>query len=362
MATVSLRQVSKQFGAVEALRDVSLDIASGEFVTLLGPSGCGKSATLRIMAGLTAPDDGSVWIGDEDVTRVPTYRRRIGMVFQNLALFPHLTVGANVAFGLRMRHTASGRESDLVASALEMVRLAGLERRYPSQLSGGQQQRVALARAVVFSPDVILLDEPLAALDRNLREAMQQELRELTRRIGITVVFVTHDQEEALILSDRVAVMNQGVIKQIDTPAEVFDAPRTHYVADFMGVTNLFEARVRESSGGRLAFDAFGIAVAALTTTDLSAGDRAHIGIRPERIELTPGKPEPPATAVEGVVESALYHGTVSTYRVRLREAGDATLVVRQINREQEAVAGPLAPGTRIWASWTPEAVYVMAK
>jgi spermidine/putrescine ABC transporter ATP-binding subunit len=362
MATVSLRQVSKKFGAVEALRDVSLDIVSGEFVTLLGPSGCGKSTTLRIMAGLTAPDDGSVWIGDEDVTRVPTYRRRIGMVFQNLALFPHLTVGANVAFGLRMRHTATGRESDLVASALEMVRLAGLERRYPSQLSGGQQQRVALARAVVFSPDVILLDEPLAALDRNLREAMQQELRELTRRIGITAVFVTHDQEEALILSDRVVVMNQGVIEQIDTPAEVFDAPRTRYVADFMGVTNLFEARVRESSSGRLVFDAFGIAVAALTTTDLSAGDRAHIGIRPERIELTPGKPEPPTTAVEGVVESALYHGTVSTYQVRLREACDATLVVRQINREQEAVAGPLAPGTRIWASWTPEAVYVMAK
>ena len=362
MATVSLRQVSKKFGAVEALRDVSLDIVSGEFVTLLGPSGCGKSTTLRIMAGLTAPDDGSVWIGDEDVTRVPTYRRRIGMVFQNLALFPHLTVGANVAFGLRMRHTATGRESDLVASALEMVRLAGLERRYPSQLSGGQQQRVALARAVVFSPDVILLDEPLAALDRNLREAMQQELRELTRRIGITAVFVTHDQEEALILSDRVVVMNQGVIEQIDTPAEVFDAPRTRYVADFMGVTNLFEARVRESSSGRLVFDAFGIAVAALTTTDLSVGDRAHIGIRPERIELTPGKPEPPTTAVEGVVESALYHGTVSTYQVRLREACDATLVVRQINREQEAVTGPLAPGTRIWASWTPEAVYVMAK
>ena len=362
MAAVSLRRVSKRFGAVEALREVSLDIGSGEFVTLLGPSGCGKSTTLRIIAGLTIPDDGSVWIEGSEVTRVPTYRRRIGMVFQNLALFPHLTVAENVAFGLRMRHMATSREPEMVTSALEMVRLAGFEQRYPSQLSGGQQQRVALARAVVFNPDVILLDEPLAALDRNLREAMQQEIRDLTRRIGITAVFVTHDQEEALILSDRIAVMNQGVIEQLGTPTEIFDAPCTRYVADFMGATNLFEARVKGMNEGRLMLDAGGITVTASTTLDLSVGDRAHLAIRPERIELTLDKPAAPAFALEGVVESALYHGTISTYRVRLPDAGNATLVICQINRERKVASGSFEPGTQVWVSWAPESVYVMAK
>ena len=362
MAKVSLHQVSKRFGVVEALREVSLDIASGEFVTLLGPSGCGKSTTLRIIAGLTMPDDGSVWIDSNEVTRVPTYRRRIGMVFQNLALFPHLTVAENVAFGLRMRHAAISSEPEMVISALEMVRLTGFGNRYPSQLSGGQQQRVALARAVVFSPDVILLDEPLAALDRNLREAMQQEIRDLTRRIGITAVFVTHDQEEALILSDRIAVMNQGVIEQLGTPAEIFDSPCTRYVADFMGTTNLFEARVREVNGGRLMLDADGIAVTASTTINLSVGDRVHVAIRPERIDLTRDKPASPAFALESVVESALYHGTISTYRVRLQESGNANLVIRQINRERIVAADTLEPGTRVWVSWAPGSVNVMEK
>ena len=258
MATVALRNVSKRFGHVEALRTVSLDVASGEFVTLLGPSGCGKSTTLRIIAGLTTPDSGEVRIGDRDVTHLPTFRRRIGMVFQSLALFPHLTVGENIAFGLEMRKFEPGNETALVRRALETVRLSGYEERYPSQLSGGQQQRVALARAVVFNPDVVLLDEPLAALDRNLREAMQTELRELTRRIGITSIFVTHDQEEALILSDRIAVMNDGVIEQFGPPAEVFDAPKTRYVADFMGVVNFCEATVGEIAGGEAVLDAGG--------------------------------------------------------------------------------------------------------
>ena len=360
MATVALRNVSKRFGHVEALRTLSLDVASGEFVTLLGPSGCGKSTTLRIIAGLTAPDSGEVRIGDRDVTHLPTFRRRIGMVFQSLALFPHLTVGENIAFGLEMRKFEPGNETALVRRALETVRLSGYEERYPSQLSGGQQQRVALARAVVFNPDVVLLDEPLAALDRNLREAMQTELRELTRRIGITSIFVTHDQEEALILSDRIAVMNDGVIEQFGPPAEVFDAPKTRYVADFMGVVNFCEATVEEVAGGEAVLDARGFRVRARTVSGLSAGSRIHFAIRPERIILAESRPAAAVNAIECVVESHIFHGSISTYRVRLSGLEDVRLVARQVNLQREDYASPVAEGAKVWASFSPGAIYII--
>lgn len=360
MATVALRNVNKRFGHVEALRTVSLDVASGEFVTLLGPSGCGKSTTLRIIAGLTTPDSGEVRIGDRDVTHLPTFRRRIGMVFQSLALFPHLTVGENIAFGLEMRKFEPGNETALVRRALETVRLSGYEERYPSQLSGGQQQRVALARAVVFNPDVVLLDEPLAALDRNLREAMQTELRELTRRIGITSIFVTHDQEEALILSDRIAVMNDGVIEQFGPPAEVFDAPKTRYVADFMGVVNFCEATVGEVAGGEAVLDARGFRVRARAVSGLSAGSRIHFAIRPERIILAESRPAAAVNAIECVVESHIFHGSISTYRVRLSGPEDVRLVARQVNLQREDYASPLAEGARVWASFSPGAIYII--
>ena len=361
MASVTLRNVSKRFGDVPALREVSLDVASGEFVTLLGPSGCGKSTTLRIIAGLAAPDSGTVRIGDQDVTDLPTFRRRIGMVFQNLALFLHLTVGDNIAFGLKMRKFAPGNEPELVRRALETVRLSGFDDRYPSQLSGGQQQRVALARAVVFNPDVVLLDEPLAALDRNLREAMQTELRELTRRIGITSIFVTHDQEEALILSDRIAVMNNGGIEQFGRPSEVFDAPRTRYVADLMGATNFFEARVGGVAGGEVILEVQGLRVRAPATPGLGAGQSVHIAIRPERITLAENRPETAVNAVECVVESNIFHGSISTYWVRLVGRADGRLVVRKVNLQREDRATHFAAEARVWASFAPEAVYVIA-
>ena len=360
MATVSVERVTKRFDQTVALEGVSLEVASGEFLTLLGPSGCGKTTTLRIVAGLTTPESGTVRIRGEDVTRVPTFRRNIGMVFQGLALFPHMTVAENVAFGLRMRGVLRATQGEKVRGALELVRLGGFQARYPHQLSGGQQQRVALARALVFNPDVLLLDEPFGALDRKLREAMQVELRDLTRRIGITALFVTHDQEEALILSDRVAVMHQGRIEQLGRPTEIFERPRTRFVADFMGATNFFRVRVMAVEAGRVVLEGGGPRFAAVAEPGLATGQEGEGAIRPEKIGLEPGEPRDEANSVGGVVESAVYHGTVSTYAVRLSGDVGAVLVVREQNREGGEAGPRLAVGTRARASWSPEAVRLL--
>ncbi|MBM3347388.1 MAG: ABC transporter ATP-binding protein, partial [Betaproteobacteria bacterium] len=239
-----LKGVSKRFGSHQAVNDISIDLPSGCFLTLLGPSGCGKTTTLRILAGLETADSGQVLIDGEDVTGVPTFRRNIGMVFQALALFPHMTVGENVAFGLAVRGVAKPHATEKVKRALSLVHMQDFTLRRPHQLSGGQQQRVALARTLVYEPRILLLDEPFAALDRKLREAMQVELRDLTRAIGITTIFVTHDQEEALVMSDLVVVMNSGAIEQCGTPLEVYERPNTRFVADFMGFGNILEGAV----------------------------------------------------------------------------------------------------------------------
>jgi ABC-type Fe3+/spermidine/putrescine transport system ATPase subunit len=326
MASVVLKGVSKRYASALALDDVSLAVASGEFVTLLGPSGCGKSTTLRAVAGLTAIDGGDVWIGGQVVTRVPTAKRNIGMVFQNLALFPHMTVDRNVAFGLRMRGLPAVAQRERVARALEAVRLDGMGGRYPHQLSGGQQQRVAIARALVINPTVLLLDEPFAALDRKLREAMQVELRELTRRIGITALFVTHDQEEALTLSDRVAVMNAGRVEQVADPATVYEAPTTRFVADFMGIANIFEVEIEAVLGDRVRLRWAGLPLDAARTRPWPAGGRVAIGLRPERIALgAPGG----ANAVRGIVRSAIYQGAFTTVELEPVHAAGTRLTVR---------------------------------
>ena len=250
---VSVQGVSKSYGDVHALRDVSLEVHPGEFLTLLGPSGCGKTTLLRLLAGFEEPDQGAILISGRDVAALPPYERPVNTVFQHYALFPHRTVAGNVAFGLEMKGCAKAEIPARVEKALEMVRLPGFGERRIDQLSGGQKQRVAFARAVVLEPEVLLLDEPMAALDLKLRKEMQVEVKNLQERLRITFVFVTHDQDEALIMSDRIAVMNQGRVEQVGTPEELYERPRTRFVADFLAVRNIVEATVESVAGGRAA-------------------------------------------------------------------------------------------------------------
>jgi ABC-type Fe3+/spermidine/putrescine transport system ATPase subunit len=273
---VQLQGVRKTFGALPVLRDCDLEVAQGEVLTLLGPSGCGKTTLLRTVAGFVVPDAGSVRIGERDMTLVPPNRRPVGMVFQHYALFPHMTVAGNVGYGLRVRRLRREEIAHRVRATLDLVDLAGLADRWPGQLSGGQQQRVALARVLVLTPEVLLLDEPFGALDAKLRQAMQVDLRRLVRRLGITTVFVTHDQDEALTLSDRIAVMRAGVIEQVGTPLEIYDNPASAYVADFIGQSNLLAAEAR---GGRAELGP-GVAL----STDRAG--RVTVVVRPEHLAV----------------------------------------------------------------------------
>src|SRR5258706_4717037 len=348
MASVVLSRVTKQYGTARALDDVALEVASGEFVTLLGPSGCGKSTTLRAVAGLAAIDSGRVLIDGRDVTALPTANRNIGMVFQNLALFPHMTVAENIAFGLRMPRLPTAEQRERVARALDLVRLDGLAARYPHQLSGGQQQRVAIARALVINPTVLLLDEPFAAIDRKLREAMQVELRELTRRIGMTALFVTHDQEEALTLSDRVAVMNGGRIEEVGLPAEVYETPATRFVADFMGIANILEVAVEAVLPDRVRLRWGTLALEATRTRAWPAAGRVQIGLRPERLVLQAGG----ANAVRGTVRSAIYQGAFTSIELEPVHAPGTRLKLRTAGLQTRLTAGD-----PVVATFSPDAV-----
>lgn len=282
---VELHGVWKLFGAVEAVRDVSFTVEEGEFVSLLGPSGSGKTTTLRMVAGFERPSAGSIVIGGRDVARVPPKDRDISMVFQNYALFPHLTVAENVAFGLQVRRAPKHEVGQRVARYLELVQLRGLDDRLPRELSGGQQQRVALARALVTEPKVLLLDEPLGALDRKLREELQVELKQLLERVRITALYVTHDQDEALVMSDRVAVMHEGRLEQLDTPEELYERPRTRFVASFVGTANLIEGTVRAGPGDGV-LDAGDMTVA-LGSSSGSVGQQLAVAIRPEKVRVS---------------------------------------------------------------------------
>jgi spermidine/putrescine ABC transporter ATP-binding subunit len=288
VSSIQLGGVSKHYGPVAALADVSLDVAQGEFVTILGPSGSGKTTMLTVVAGLSQPSAGRILISGRDVTALPAAKRNIGLVFQSYALFPHMTVFDNIAFPLSVRGTAPAEARRRVTEALARVRLEGFERRKPSQLSGGQQQRVALARAIVFSPDILLLDEPLGALDRKLREEVQIELRRLQRDLGITTVLVTHDQEEALSLSDRIVVLDHGQVQQIAAPQEVYRQPSNRFVADFLGTANVFEGVVAVE-GSALLLDT-GTRIPC-DTAGRSPGSRVTAIIRPERLRVAaPGE------------------------------------------------------------------------
>lgn len=353
MARVSLNRASKQYGNTSALHDFCLDIESGEFVTLLGPSGCGKSTMLRAIAGLVSIDRGSIAIDERDVTRVPIHRRNIGMVFQNLALFPHMTVSENVDFGLKMRQVPRANRSRAVAEALSLVRLPGFGDRYPHQLSGGQQQRVAIARALVINPGVVLLDEPFAALDRKLREEMQIELRELTRRVGITSVFVTHDQEEALTLSDRIVVMNAGRVEQIGTPDAVYSRPETRFVADFMGARNILETRAIRLNQSDMLLEWQGRMLRARLPQShhLMADSVVSVALRPELIRIEPARDSAAENTATGRITSRIDQGAYITLAIDTDSPPGKSIVVRQA-KAGHALHAPCQPGDTVGLAW----------
>ncbi|MFP5472513.1 MAG: ABC transporter ATP-binding protein [Gammaproteobacteria bacterium] len=352
MAHVRAERLRKSHGSQLVLDDISLDIPSGQFLTLLGPSGCGKSSTLRIVAGLSSPDAGRILIDERDVTRLEVQKRNIGMVFQSHALFPHMSVNENVAFGLRMRKVSGAEQQRRVRRALAQVRLEDFGERFPQQLSGGQQQRVAIARALVVEPSILILDEPFGALDRKLREAMQTELYGITRELGITALFVTHDQEEALMLSDSVAVMNRGRIEQVGPPAELYERPRNRFVAEFMGLGNFVRARLEQAGPQGSVLSAFGQRFEAPASA-LPAGSEVEIAVRPERIRLAP-QAQDTSARVCGRLTQAIYHGHASDYTVQLPD-GQQLLV-----RQESAGQAPLSVGTEVWAHWQPLAVNIL--
>jgi putative spermidine/putrescine transport system ATP-binding protein len=322
-AQLDVEGLGKSFGAVRALDDVSLSVRQGELLTILGPSGSGKTTLLRMIAGYEWPDAGAVRLHGADITALPAVKRNIGMVFQNYALFPHMSVGGNVAFPLEMRRRPKAEIAERVETALRLVDLMGYQERMPRQLSGGQQQRVALARAIVFEPLLLLLDEPFGALDRKLRESMQLEVRRVQRRLGITTVFITHDQEEALILSDRVAIMNRGRIEQIGVPTEIYDRPGSAFVADFVGESNIFPGRVTRSDAraSHIALDN-GLALECAGTWP--EGTRIGAMIRPERLSPTDGAG---VNVFHGTVAETVFIGTAWKYTLRL--ADGANMLIR---------------------------------
>jgi spermidine/putrescine transport system ATP-binding protein len=356
---VELLGVGKTFGGVDAVRDVTLRVTHGTFFSLLGPSGCGKTTTLRLIAGFEQPTSGRIAIGGQDVAGLPPYRRDCNTVFQSYALFPHMSVFDNIAYALRQKRLEKGEIARRVESALAMVRLPGAGKRRPAELSGGQQQRVALARALVNRPTVLLLDEPLSALDLKLRKEMQGELKALQRAVGITFIYVTHDQEEAITLSDQVAVMHGGRIEQEDTPEQIYQRPQTRFVADFIGLTNFVEGTVHaavEASPGDAQVTVatpIGQIVCGGYQPRVLVGERVTLTLRPERIWLLPAEVETPAgwNTAEGVVVQATYMGPQSEYQVALGSTADPTLTVRRQN--SGASAADRADGDDINATGT---------
>lgn len=315
MSELNLKQLRKTFQDVVAVDDISLDVASGEFVSLLGPSGCGKTTTLRMIAGFELPDRGEVWLNEEEITNKPPFKRNIGMVFQNYALFPHMTVKDNVAFGLKMRKVPARDTTERVSRALALVKLSGLEQRYPKQLSGGQQQRVALARALVIEPELLLLDEPLSNLDAKLRQEMRVELKLIQQKVGITTIFVTHDQEEALTLSDRIALMNHGKIVQMGTPFEVYERPCDSFVCSFLGQENFLPGEVVESTDRQLTVKTdIGHPVHASPDPTLKAGDAVIVMVKKERIKLARADEPSAVNSLPGNIDFVTYMGPIIHY------------------------------------------------
>jgi spermidine/putrescine transport system ATP-binding protein len=356
---IALEHVTKRFDDVVAVRDAHFTIGAGEFFSLLGPSGCGKTTTLRMIAGFETPTEGRILLEGRDVSRVPPYRRRVNTVFQHYALFPHMSVYDNVAFGPRSQHVDEREVVRRVARLLDVVRLSQMAGRRPAQLSGGQQQRVALARALVNEPAALLLDEPLGALDLKLRQAMQIELKRIQREIGVTFVYVTHDQEEALTMSDRIAVVHAGRVEQIAVPERLYRDPATVFVADFIGGANLLPARVTAVDGARVEVQLAGTARLAAPPGTVTwaprPGDEGVVMLRPEQLRLDP---EPPSgrPALEATVEQSVFQGAV--VRVTLRLADGAPLVAHL--GAGESAGGLPSPGDRVYVEWQADAVRLL--
>jgi spermidine/putrescine transport system ATP-binding protein len=361
---VRLDRVTKLFQDVTAVDDLSIDIERGEFFSLLGPSGCGKTTTLRLIAGFEDVTAGTVWLGDQNVTELPPFKRDVNTVFQNYALFPHLNVFENVAFGLRRRKVGDAEIKRRVAEMLEMVELPGYEHRRTNQLSGGQQQRVALARALINGPRVLLLDEPLGALDLKLRRQMQLELKNIQSNVGITFVFVTHDQEEAMTMSNRIAVMRDGKVEQLGSPEDLYERPATPFVANFLGVSNLLDGKVVAING-------------AFADVELGRGQRVRvpaegcrdtlevtIGVRPEKLRLVAANAGTTPSlgsngnSLEGRITAAGYLGVSTQYEVRLDDGFDVTIYTQ--NLDISSVGEQLAPGERVHMTWKPEHTFVI--
>jgi putative spermidine/putrescine transport system ATP-binding protein len=363
MTFLELTHVRKDFGTVVAVRDFDLQVDAGEFISFLGPSGCGKTTTLRMIAGFETPTAGSIHIDEQDMTTVAPNKRNVGMVFQSYALFPNMTVAENIGFGLKVRKRPSDQIRKRVDELLDLIHLPDRGDRYPYQLSGGQQQRVALARALAIEPSVLLLDEPLSALDAKIRVALRHEIRQIQRQLGITTVYVTHDQEEALELSDRIVVMSEGRMEQVGTPFEIYNFPKTGFVASFVGTLNAVPARIVDAATGRLSIG--GHEIRAASAVDGSAGSEVAVALRPEMISLEPAEdamtqPAGDLNRVAAVVEDVAFLGAVVRVRVRIGE-GDhsAQMNVDTFNNPNLAVP-PAGSNTTI--TFPPEACLVLGQ
>jgi spermidine/putrescine transport system ATP-binding protein len=355
-ADIRLEAVTKKFGDFTAVDRLDLAIEHGSFYALLGPSGCGKTTTLRMIGGFEEPSEGQIFLGGEEVTGKPPHQRDVNTVFQSYALFPHLTVARNVAFGLERKKVAKDETRRRTAEALELVQLGHLAARKPTQLSGGQQQRVALARALVNRPKALLLDEPLGALDLRLRRQLQLQLKAIQKEVGITFVHVTHDQEEAMTMADRIAVMNDGRIEQEGSAEDLYEAPRTEFVANFLGTSNLIDGRlvgageVQTHDGARLR-----------VPTAPDGGDAVRVGVRPEKVSLIPAGGEPPdgANVLHGTIEVAAYLGVSLQYQVRAAGGEELTVIVQNSNGNGR---DSLAPGRQVLLAWDPIHTFVVTK
>ncbi len=352
-------KVCKKFGEFTAVEDLSLSIYEREFFALLGASGCGKSTLLRMLAGFEEPTGGRILLDGQDLRGIPPHRRPVNMMFQSYALFPHMTVENNIAFGLKQEGMAKDKIAEHVAEMLKLVKLEQLAKRKPHQLSGGQRQRVALARSVAKRPKVLLLDEPLGALDRKLREETQFELMDLQQQLGLTFVVVTHDQEEAMIMADRIAIMDKGQLMQVATPAEIYEAPGSRFVASFVGNVNMFEGRVaaREATTARIT-GASGAEILVENAGEAAAGNRVAFAIRPEKIRVSSRKPENASlNAMEGEIYDIAYLGDMTVYHVRL---GDGQVVKASALNSSRLTEDPLTWNDRAWISFQPDAGVVL--